>query len=389
MLRKVLLALAIAAVTAEGAARLWEHARLAPEERERLWVIDNGLEGPWYYTSPRPAGVNSLGFFGPEFRLAKPADVCRVLVVGGDPVVGGWALALAGELARRFPGRRFEVLPGGVPGAGILVTRYHLTRWGVFKPDLVVISGGWLNVHRSRYEAENSLTLHTHFNTWLRYLYAPHQQLLRLSSALRWLRRAILQVPPKPLHVMHAALGAATVPNYFASQQIPAIEPNNEFVEPLRDELTKMGSAVSSWGALAVYAFEPDLTFLSVLEGRDAREDPFLQRHLGPYLADWVATVSTCMPAAREAMRQAARRTGGIFVDFTEFAGGPREDFFEDAVHVSAAAARTYADRLAHFLARNVLGSDALMPLEGSRAPGFESPFPPRPGMFPADRSPR
>lgn len=104
------------------------------------------------YTSDA-ISINSLGYRGPEFSVAKPADTFRVLVYGGSTAWGSGAL----KDDETIPGRLGHMLNERVKGLGKKIevincgeTGYHSTQELVFlvtegiflDPDLVVFYDG-------------------------------------------------------------------------------------------------------------------------------------------------------------------------------------------------------------------------------------------------------
>ena len=96
----------------------------------------------------RSASVNSLGYRGEEFESPKPPGVVRVLAIGGSTTfdvcvtsdAATWTSRLEEALARRFPGRRIEVVNGGHPGYTTLEMLEKLERIDIdsVEPDVVI-----------------------------------------------------------------------------------------------------------------------------------------------------------------------------------------------------------------------------------------------------------
>ena len=92
--------------------------------------------------------INALGFRGPEFTIAKPAGVRRVLCVGGSTTFWGYrdGLTYPAMLSRRLNANGaspIEVLNLGVSGytSAMNAERFHREYRG-FSPDVVVLYEG-------------------------------------------------------------------------------------------------------------------------------------------------------------------------------------------------------------------------------------------------------
>ena len=108
-----------------------------------------GISSGW---ADVPVRINTHGLRGPEFPLAKPPGVQRVLVLG-DSFVFGYLLpeedAYAAQLQHLLDERRgrgrVQVINAGVPGYGIRNETAFLEHRGLaFEPDVIVVtaSGG-------------------------------------------------------------------------------------------------------------------------------------------------------------------------------------------------------------------------------------------------------
>ncbi len=124
-------------------------------------VQNFGDQNSWYYKmAPRaPAGaatgvkddyrINSLGFRGPEFSVAKKPGVNRIFCIGDSNTVGlevkeddTWPAILATVLERQYPSG-FEVINAGFGGYTsfnyLMLIRDELLK---YSPDVFVIYGG-------------------------------------------------------------------------------------------------------------------------------------------------------------------------------------------------------------------------------------------------------
>ena len=121
----------------EGLPVLRTLMQLAP--RNVRGVLPNGA----YYRT------NSLGVRGPEYDRPAAPGVFRVVTVGDSVTMGAgveeedtYSARLAATLAARHPGRRFEVINGGLAGLDIVQIVGRLEKVGLpYDPNLVVY--GW------------------------------------------------------------------------------------------------------------------------------------------------------------------------------------------------------------------------------------------------------
>ena len=105
----------------------------------------------WYtLEESRRAGINSLGFRGPEIEVKKPRDQFRIVFMG-DSATYGWLLSedqtfvrlLEKRLNDAARGLRFEVVNAGVPTYNVKkITWLMETRVAALEPDLIVLMTG-------------------------------------------------------------------------------------------------------------------------------------------------------------------------------------------------------------------------------------------------------
>jgi len=121
----------------EGLPVLRTLMQLAP--RNVRGVLPNGV----YYRT------NGLGVRGPDYDRPAPPGVFRIVTVGDSVTMGAgveeedtYSAQLAVDLAVRHPGRRFEVINGGLAGLDIVQVVGRLEKIGLpYAPDLIVY--GW------------------------------------------------------------------------------------------------------------------------------------------------------------------------------------------------------------------------------------------------------
>lgn len=96
-----------------------------------------------YTKNPKIPGVNSLGFFGPEWTLVKPPGMLRVACLGGSTTEDGYPYWVEDTLRRAHPGRAVEVMNFGTNGwttANSLINYSLIVRH--YKPDVVILHEG-------------------------------------------------------------------------------------------------------------------------------------------------------------------------------------------------------------------------------------------------------
>jgi lysophospholipase L1-like esterase len=156
-----LLLLALEGLARVGSRVRWGFWPATPQEERYDAAVRMGrllMEHPFLIGVPRPGGaatvrgksasINSHGYRGPEFDRPKPEGSFRILAIGGSTVfdvsVSGdastWTRRLEDGLRTRFPGRRIEVVNGGVPGYTTveMLLKLSLVDLDVVEPDLVL-----------------------------------------------------------------------------------------------------------------------------------------------------------------------------------------------------------------------------------------------------------
>jgi lysophospholipase L1-like esterase len=158
----LLLASAVAAIAfAEVSARLLEvHWRYVPKRPTPLYLRPN----PYLFRSLIPSRrieadsggvveVNSLGFRGEEISASKPPGTYRIVALGGSTTFGyhrsiktteeTYPFKLEAELRRRLPGRKIEVINGGVPGYTLRTSLVNfVSRITWLQPDMIIVYHG-------------------------------------------------------------------------------------------------------------------------------------------------------------------------------------------------------------------------------------------------------
>lgn len=96
-----------------------------------------------YTKNPKIPGVNSLGFFGPEWKREKPPALLRVACLGGSTTEDGYPYWVEDTLRRAHPGRAVEVMNFGTNGwttANSLINYSLIVRH--YRPDVVILHEG-------------------------------------------------------------------------------------------------------------------------------------------------------------------------------------------------------------------------------------------------------
>jgi len=108
-----------------------------------LWRMKPGFDFGQGYPK-----LNRQGFRGPDFTPAKAPGTFRIAGLGDSFTFGlpetDYPSLLQDHLARRWPGKKVEVMNFGVPGYSSLQGLRLLTRQALpMRPDLVMIVFGW------------------------------------------------------------------------------------------------------------------------------------------------------------------------------------------------------------------------------------------------------
>ena len=147
----VLLAVAVVAVSAEGAARLRQWMKYGtPKSFAAMYGVD-----PILNLRVLNAGfdsstihINSLGFRGPEINRPKPEGTVRIAFLGASTTFCGevsgdaavWPQKVTEQLRRDFPAVRFDFVNAGVPGYLVNSTRLNLKhKVAALQPDIIVV----------------------------------------------------------------------------------------------------------------------------------------------------------------------------------------------------------------------------------------------------------
>jgi lysophospholipase L1-like esterase len=269
---------------------------------EDFWELELDDELFWKLPHPSPLS-NSLGFFGPEPALPKPADVRRLVMLGDScsqqdhPFA--WPEIAARELSRELA-QPFEcvnlALSGYSTHQGLRVAQRWLAK---LEPDLVAVYYGW-NDHwlaRGAIDSQKGPAI-------------AFERLYR-SSALLQATRAMLV----------ASGGLAEHAQASGANRVPL------------DEYT------ANLGAIVALAREcgARVVLLTAPSTHDLAVPPYLLRH--GFQRDAAAVVDEHR-RYNQALREFARRHEVLLLDLdAQFAA--REDratlFLEDGIHFSAA----------------------------------------------------
>ena len=147
----VLLAVAVVAALAEGAARLRQWTKYGtPKSFAAMYGVDPILNlrvlKPGFDSST--IHINSLGFRGPEITRPKPEGTVLIAFLGASTTFCGevsgdaavWPQKVTEQLRRDFPTVRFDFVNAGVPGYLVKSTRLNLKhKVAALQPDIIVI----------------------------------------------------------------------------------------------------------------------------------------------------------------------------------------------------------------------------------------------------------
>ena len=109
--------------------------------------------------------INSRGYRGPEFAVPKPADVTRILMLGGSALFDMYAKEgsdwprLTERYLRQRGYPRVEIINGGTPGndTADVLGRFYAEIWA-FQPDYVLVYESWNDIkYFSKVSAERTL----------------------------------------------------------------------------------------------------------------------------------------------------------------------------------------------------------------------------------------
>jgi lysophospholipase L1-like esterase len=111
------------------------------------------------YANGEIASSNGMGFRGPEVSLTKPAQVIRIVLLGGS-TTHGWGVDdhstideyMRQLLAREYPSRSFEVINLAFDGYDSYQIYERLRTDGMpLQPDFVIVNEGINDVRNARY----------------------------------------------------------------------------------------------------------------------------------------------------------------------------------------------------------------------------------------------
>ena len=334
--------LALALALAEGALHVaGVEIRAQRLVRDPILGVRNrpGWSGPVF-------SVNSRGFLGAEIDPRKAPGTIRVFCLGDSCTAGDllpsfdqtYPRQLAVELARRHPGRAFEVVNAGVGGYSSFQGRTWLEREiAGLEPDVIVACFGWNDHWPARAAGPDKVVSGSASE--------------RLRSWLSWCK--LLQLTIKGYHVLRGQRPMAATPTAGGATAVAAGQTLRVSREDYRANLAAVVDLMRDRGGATILVTAPNYLELAAAKGGapvpDSLGDEQGVRALVALHADY-----------NEIVRQVARDRGACLVDAAhELAAEPEPArlFWEppsDFIHLSAEG---YAR-----LARAVAASACLQP---------------------------
>ncbi len=206
----------------------------------------------WKMPPGRP-GVNSLGFWGKEIEMPKPAGVYRIMFLGDSVPAQGYPQIVETFLnAQRQTGVRFESINLAVGGYSSYQGRILIDKYGeMFEPNLALISYGW-NDHWQAYGGIDSQKTITINPSPLSQLSRLIYQRSRILQGLRYVSIPLLDVD-QPLTEVRVSLdeyrdNLTYLGNFFAVRNVPVIfitPPTSHYALGVPDYLVEKGFASS------------------------------------------------------------------------------------------------------------------------------------------------
>ena len=282
---------------------------------------------------------NKFGFFGPEFKLQKPKNTFRMLIIGASAVSGELARALRNALSLQCPAQHCEVLDGGVPGSSSAHEYYYLQRWLAYSPDLVIVYDGENDVYYSHYAVQSYLdetkAVLRRARRWHRidYWFIRHSYAVQVIKALPDKFQGLRPIPPA-----FADEAALVKTDWFGRKNSYAIDLNapvqDHFSELYKNHLIQMAQEAIQKNTAIIFFLQPALV---AKLGRECSENEKVVLRSFPVKTsdDWLRSTEVLYLAADQAQRTAQQTHGQPYFDLSRLGDSADFKFFEDLVHLT------------------------------------------------------
>ena len=332
-----IIALVLMLVAAELGVRIRQQLKYGTAATvEDYYTVDpkTGLRIPIANLSSGHISINSLGFRGPEFPIAKPSGTVRLAFLGASTTWCGevsgnhyvWPHLVASSLSDAFPKVRFDYVNAAVPGYTMSsMLKSMERRVAALEPDVVII-----------YEASNNLSGE------LREV-AAKQGIIETAQwePFSWPSRYSLLwlLAEKNLRVLSAQRSARTNPKRVS---VDTTTLGKEY----REELTQVVRAAQQSAkivALATFSIHPRIEQAED-EQISATSSAFVYM---PFVTPRLLIES--FERYNEIVREVARETGVLLIEGENDIPGNRLHF-ADTVHFTDAGSKAMAERVTRAL---------------------------------------
>ena len=323
----------------EGAIRVWAYYFRSTYE---AYDITKGrympVPGVHQISGGAPLIVNSRGFTGPEFDIAKPKDVYRIFAIGDSCTFGNMDVVYPGLLHTRLNatggGKKYEVINAGVEGydSGFALARLKEDVLQ-YQPDLVTIYVGWNDFMKVDPEGRGTAGGHA----WLGHL-------MEQSYLVKAYKKVIYSYV-RPLLVRPSVSSPMDLGAY------DSFEPAG-----FRDNVTEMLRTLKSRGIKVVVMTRP-----TVLRAGMSYEEIKRQHVVFPWYgsAYSVNRLLSLHRAYNRTIRKIAAREEAPLLDLAaEFEKHDKNVLFWDTMHPSEKGHQLIAELLFHRLQSVIRGSE-------------------------------